>query len=267
MTMNQMHLTEQDIATAAEHLSKGTVDRLDQRIRTHLAECDECANEVQFVSELNQVDDAFINTTIETNNKGRTLNLRPLWAAASILIVLGSVYWLMNISSPSEEQIAEEQTTQTTDKHIIANNDQEVISNKQDTTKTVATQPKPADKAKEVIVNKPVKRITLAYASNEELEALVKRFANNTTMRGEAIKVITPSTLAGPLNKLKLNWNNPDQQELIIEVYTNKGEKLFEETTSKNTVQLSKIKSPGLYYWKLIDEDFEMIFCGKIIVK
>lgn len=103
------------------------------------------------------------------------------------------------------------------------------------------------------------------YKPNEKLEKLTKRFKGNLRST-DGIEVISPLTLSCSKSSITIKWNNPQQKRLIIEVFNNNGERILETETIKEQYTLQNLEN-GLYYWKLISEDFELLFCGKIVIK
>jgi hypothetical protein len=83
--------------------------------------------------------------------------------------------------------------------------------------------------------------------------------------RGESIDVTTLPELKYAKGT-KLEWNNPEKQVLYVELFNNSGEKIKEITTNESNYHLPMLQ-PGLYYWKLINENYDLLFVGKIIVK
>ena len=111
-----------------------------------------------------------------------------------------------------------------------------------------------------------VNKNLLAYAVNEELEKLVERYTE-TSLRGD-FSVNIKSIIEIKSNEdLVFEWNNTNKENLTLEFFNNSGDKLFEEKTSENRFTTTGLSNSGLYYWKLINEDFDLLFCGKIIVK
>jgi hypothetical protein len=102
------------------------------------------------------------------------------------------------------------------------------------------------------------------FEPNEELEKLTERFKGNLRSTDE-IEVISPLSLSCSKSSITIKWKNPQKKRLIIEVFNNKGERILETETTEEVYTLQNLNN-GLYYWKLISEDFELLFCGRIEV-
>ncbi|MGE0079578.1 MAG: hypothetical protein AB7S48_17085 [Bacteroidales bacterium] len=48
-------------------------------------------------------------------------------------------------------------------------------------------------------------------------------------------------------------------------ILNNNGENIQSIETQGNGIKIPELKQ-GLYYWKLINEDFDLLYCGKITV-
>jgi len=261
--MDQKHLTEQEIALVAEALVKENYTQLDNRIKEHLAVCNHCADEAIVVSELiaDQKTDSNASQSDSISIAPNRRNMNFLWIAASLVICFGTAYWFIDNSNRSD-MYANTKSTPSNAITMVKADSIEVIKPKPIVEKQTLT-------LKKVIVPKTpqVKTPLLAYQAHPQMEALVERFTNKAHMRGGQIELISQSLVEGKINEIELKWKNPDKAELILEMFNNKGTKLFEIETRDSIFHPTQLNKPGLYYWKLLDEDFEMIFCGKIIDK
>ncbi len=240
-----MHLNEQDIAKASEALTKGTYHKLNKRIKDHLAACDSCAHEVQTISTL--LDDETPHQ--QTKRKTSLIKLSISIAASALLAFAGwQIFQQPNIENTP---LVKTNTTQDTIECVPQKIDEQVAEQIKEEEVSII----PVKKAQE-------NNDLLAYQSHKELEVLVKRFEEGA-MRGEDIKILSPTTLEGTKNAISICWDNPEKEELIIEFFDNKGTKLFEITSQDNHYQVS-LKKLGLYYYKILNKDFDMIFCGRI---
>ncbi len=266
--MNLNHLSEEEVARCAEALSDGTFNRLPETLRNHLKECDACAQEVSFV----------VKTLTEISTEGKPIKMEPtvtktnkywLGVAASVVLILGLTILFISIQ---KEPV---QVAQCTDKNISNPNDslakqnntnQTIEYTRVDTMNPAITQTEShSSKKNEQSEINADQTDLLAYAPNEQMEKLVDRFALST-MRGDNIEIKSPTTIKTSKD-ITLEWVNTNHQKLTIELYNNKGVKLFDtQTTSDNYAPL-QLKNNGLYYWKLINEDYDLLFCGKIILK
>ncbi|PWD97647.1 hypothetical protein [Marinilabilia rubra] len=108
-------------------------------------------------------------------------------------------------------------------------------------------------------------RFLAHFEPDEDLEKLVDRYKGNLRNSGE-VKVVSPLTVTNSNNSITIKWENPGKKRLIIEVFNNEGSRIIETETTKNEYTLKNLDE-GLYYWKLISENFELLFCGKIVIK
>lgn len=224
-----IHLTEEEIAQCSDALQDGTFDRLPKAIRTHLAECDACASEVSVLTELMAVPAA------------KTKHVRPLHhyamaGAAALLAAVLLFFWQKSTTQHEAVQWAE-----------------------MDPTVQTPTEPIPVLDTVQPPKEKPVKR----YAQNVELEKLRRNFEGS--YRSSVIDVLTPSidTLR---SKDRLVWNNPNGLPLFVEILDHTNHQVQWIETSTSYVDINCLPS-GLYYWKLFNEEYDLLYCGKIIVQ
>lgn len=223
-----MHLSENEIAIAAEHLAENKLNKLDSEIKNHIAECDQCAQEVQVTAELFEEEELQANT-----HKKRNTIVTTIISLAAILIVFVCGYQFLN----RMEDAKPEKTLQVLSLNKSENPDCHILENKQ----------------------------LLAYATHSNLEKLVERSKVSVT-RGRHTEVTVPSILNSSDLTPTLTWNNTSHDSLFIEVLDNNGQVIIEKETISNECKL-ELKTPGLYYWKLLNDEFDLIFCGKIIIK
>lgn len=251
---NEMeHLTEQEIAQCADALLLGKYDTLPVHLKEHLSSCDSCATEVAVVAELSG--DIGYNVE-ETKTAGKR---RSLWvvvltsAVASLALLLIGNYFLGN---PKE-------TGWQTALHYNAASDTTGIATTREDVVPHAGEEKPAPGQKKPAKAREEQKQLLAYALHADLEKLADNFKG--AYRGNDVSVITPHELVcSPADSLK--WNNTDKISLSVEFYNNKGVMVNTAQTTESSLALPRL-SPGLYYWKLMNDDFDLLFCGKLIVK
>lgn len=260
--MVKEHLTDEQIALCAEALSKKNVNSLPNSLQQHLNQCDECANQVTLVSELSES----ITLEAESESKTRKIGLTYRISAAAVILVLIGLGFYKGKPLKQEQSIA--QTTvdsiliEKSSSELKTNENVEIahVENKSNNNSEIEEPKNP-----EIIQSETNSTELLAYASNADMEKLVERF-NSGAMRGNDIKVLSPILVSGKTNEIILEWTNEEEQELIVEFFDNKGNKLNEQTTTQSRIQPKNLTNKGLYYWKLINEDFDLIFCGKIRV-
>jgi len=251
--MTEHHLTEGNIAKAAEALAKDEYHNLNEDIKTHLAECDLCAHEVQAVSQWYESN----HLTLHQPARQRIRSMAIGVAASIILVVVGVQLFQRNKPSrptlstnelKTDSLVQGEEITKTPEAPVAYNAPEESTP---DTTESSSIQEIAKDQN------------LLAYQEHEELEALVKRF-EDSALRGEGVKVLSASTIEERASDISLCWENPEQEELIIEFFSNQGDKLFEVYSDANSYHPEALTTPGLYYWKMLNAEFDLIFCGRI---
>lgn len=248
-----MHLNEQDIARAAEALSRGTYNQIDVALKEHLSTCSQCAMEVQTTSSI--FDELKDKAALPSSRPKMSMLRLVSGIAASALITFGTWYVLDKLEM--DEQPLVDNTLLQDSVQLVESNEQaplaELSSNSEE--EAIVVTPQAALQNQDL----------LAYQSHKDLELLVARFEEGA-LRGEGISFFVPSTLEGGVDGVKITWENPNEEELILEFFNNLGDKLFESTTNLSYISPT-LDKPGLYYYKVLNEDFDMIFCGRIIVK
>jgi hypothetical protein len=248
------HISVEEIALIAEALANDRLNEIPVHIIEHVKECDQCANEVLLVSEIIYDKESLISTP--TNTKKNRIIKRQYSIAASVIILMGSAILLYNAKKNMKEKVfSEDNITKeiflAEDSTMLAN-DEKVEKNVKDTGSSVFSRPAPGN--------------VLAYAENEDLEKLADRFIEGA-FRGYEIEIKTENTIEIEANNnFKLEWGNDEKQSLFFELFNNRNEKILEVETIDSSIQPENLVS-GLYYWKLINQDYDLIFCGKIIIK
>ena len=261
--MDIKHLTEQQIATYAEYLNEGTLDKILPEYREHIKNCDVCNNEIIAVADIlaqkyESVVEENITNNIELNTakKKSVINYTLIGIAASIIIAAVIIMLLSEKEASIKPRTADQQT--------IEQNIYSPIIDSNSTEEIVVDAPK-KEELKITIPDVKGEEELLAYVCNDDLEQLSARY--NTALRGE-IEITTDSIVkiaAGTPFLLQWIINDADE-DFIIEIYDNKAHLVIEESVH-NSYEVSPKLNQGLYYWKLINSDFDLLFCGKIIIQ
>lgn len=255
--MRANHLNEAEIAIIADALNCGNTNAIPKSLMDHLAECDQCAHEVALVAQLS-------NSTVNISQSVHK-------SKAKMLILTGSVAASLLLFLTFKFIIPHYQTTRFTQSR---NNIKQVVDTIPVPLECNDPLRSPQQKIAQYKQNYPDKAaatnkkttVLIAYNESPDLEKLVNRF-KGSTLRGDNIKIISPNIIETSGSQIKLEWVNNDNQDLMVEFYNNLGEKIEEQQTSADFLILPKFKAPGLYYWKLLNDDFDLLFCGKIIVR
>lgn len=246
--MENKHLNDEQIATVADALNIDNVNSLPADVKNHIAECNECANKALIVSELSYDYNTKTSITKGYRTKNRFLKFSIIVLAAASIIILFLVFYL--------------QKPIKVDNNIAENTDSVKVIEQIDTSRTLQDQ--------EYIVEEKIKTTLnsdlIAFAENDKFEKNFCRFANSAT-RSSIVTILSPQIIEVKNNtEIKIEWIMTDSP-LFIEVFDNNGNKLLSEETSNSFMEINVVKNQGLYYWKVIDEDFNLIYCGKIIYK
>lgn len=270
---NNKHLSEETIALAAESLVNTSFKNFAPTIRQHIAECDQCAHEVQMVAELleESTQKPFINSSTNSSIDIKSLRSKRstpaflIAASISLAIIASTIFiWIENdkvsnkiptLSGLNEIENLYERTFT-----------QETIDSLENLTKNTPKKNKTKEN-NSTEQNLRKEEVLLTYQAHPKMETLSNRFKNDAAHRGFGIEIITKSELKVESDKFQLNWNNPEATPLTIEIFDNNAKKILELESDSNTCEIASPKSKGLYYWKLLDDDFELIFCGRILIE
>ncbi len=233
------HLNEYELALYVEYIDTKNPKNIPSHVMDHVKECDDCAAEALELFEM---------TALQQHKYKTKTIIRPLFyistAIAASLLIFFLVY-NFNFDTTVTETKNMAAVDRTTAKPLI----------KKDANNTPAVGNIKTDK--------------IQYADNftvdDYLEKMVSRF-EGVSRNTERINIITPLEYKSSGNIL-LEWENRSEKELYVEILNNKGKLLNEYTSTGDSLFLKNKLSPGLYYWKLMNSDFDLLFCGKIILK
>ncbi|MFW6389004.1 MAG: hypothetical protein ACOCZI_00060 [Marinilabiliaceae bacterium] len=279
------HLTDEDIAVCAEALEKDDYNSLPEEMRVHLSVCDQCAEEVLAVSE---VASDFRFETPEGlplwNRTQKIIVLSVSVAAAVVFFLLvfdggelitedelrnelalnesekpGDMLWtdaeMPETRSGREVSGWEEHPLEELPAKSSGNFPEKEGAGEPENTNSTAPAEKQVSEESELLAS---------YQPDEDLEKLVAR-SQSELRSGEEINVQTPVNLFVEQAPLFLEWTNKEKEELIIEILDNKGDRILREVTTGNRYRVENL-GDGLYYWKLISSDYDLLFCGRIRV-
>lgn len=257
------HLTEEQIAQCADAIVDGKYGTLDNYLRQHLAVCDECASEVLSVS------DIVVDFKHEAKEV-KTIRFKPWVAAVAsvaavglVFVVVTSVFDFSKSSEPNSQALANVENVGI-DSTIVENDTVDIVVPEKKTTKETprqASPAKPSDRETFKIVQKDL--LAEAFVPDKTLEVLFNNFTQ--TYRGEDV-VITTKGIIKRAETDSLKWSNPMGEELYVEFFNNKGTRIITLTKKSAGAHIPELEK-GLYYWKLINQDFDLLFVGKILVE
>ena len=262
------HLTAEQLAIYAEALAKDDLQDVSHEIIEHIEECDTCASEaIDFSFILKDNDYSQNKTKIIAPHK--SINKFKYYAYAASIVIplalwLGFYYFKNDNNQQFAEQKENEQIIDSTDNNIIAPPAQNDSTKEENETETESP-----EKEKGVIIKKPDSNndnLLAMYEPHSETEKLVNNFKGS--LRGDDIEIISKNKIVAGKNKaITLEWKNTEQTELTIEIFDNKAVNIESSETTENNYTVKQKVLPGLYYWKLFNEEFDLLFCGKIVIE
>lgn len=105
--------------------------------------------------------------------------------------------------------------------------------------------------------------LVACYVEDVQNEQIVAEFQGS--FRSEKVTINTPSIIEVQVGEnAVLTWSS--SQKLILDVVDNINEEVSSNSVDDNLF-IFVPDAKGLYYWKLYNNDFDLLFCGKIIVK
>lgn len=253
------HLSEEQIAEVADAINSNDLSSISQEYLDHIKECDQCADEILFISEISEMPDiGIIPVKKSTDNNVKIF----LAFAASVALILAS-YYIFIKPNPTNSNIAT--TTDTIDK-VDSNNIKEVIAE-------IDTAVKISEEEENKIINQnkiqqeiEKEKNQYAFEENKELEDLFKRF-NSASMRNGELKIKSDSIIKiSSEDPILIEWEKP-YLSYSIQIIDNQGNEIISKDNLKSNFEAKTSLKLGLYYWKLLDEDYNLVYCGKILVE
>ncbi|MDY0077395.1 MAG: hypothetical protein RBR87_08980 [Bacteroidales bacterium] len=230
----KQHLSVEELAIASELIQKA--EELPHDLQTHLNRCTSCKYELMMIMELSD---------FEMEAAQKKIRQSKNWIAAAaiglILLAVG-IYW---VSLPPQN-FPQKQLTQIT--NVTA--DTAALVKNSDTEEIMKT---PVEKPEKVVLAQA------SFAPNKDLEQLVARYQSQLRSAGSSPVLVTDLG-----DGFHFSWEATGV--FIFEVFDNEGVLLSSEETSKQSAEF-QVESPGLYYFKLISEDFDLLWCGSFEVR
>jgi hypothetical protein len=253
------HLTNEGISLYADGIALERTDLLPEEMLDHVANCEFCRNEVFATHEI--IKDQYYFGDIGKHPffskkleivKTKSVFFR-LWipVAASILVLFGFFYLIYLKPGNKSENIVKNTTESKTE---INNNPGENRIVEKDSVENISNIPEE---------NKLIAQ-NAEYKTNDLFESLME-----SELRGDGFEIVAPvnNMQFNKNQKVEFKWNNPNDYILNIIVYNNTSKKVFEASQIKGEAyKINAPFSPGLYYWKIIQND-ELLKIGKFIVK
>lgn len=255
------HLNEEQIAEIADAMNKSDLDSLPKHYLDHIKDCDQCADEVMLISDIVESPEIMQNSS--TKNTDRSIKLF-LAFAASIALILASYYIFIKPQSPNPNMA---ETNDTIINKINNNDNIAEIDTLIKVDKDIDN-----DKEESEIVNKNIIRKAIeneknqiAFQEHKDLEELFNRF-NTSTMRNAVLKIKSDSILEISTNdSIHIEWEKSDFS-YSIQILDNQAKELIVKDDLESNFKSNNTLDLGLYYWKILDEDYNLVYCGKLLV-
>ncbi len=281
MNKTDQHLNPEQIAFCAEAIISGQFAGLPEKYRVHLQECSKCADEVVTVADISisltneEFSPSQSEDPVTSKTPGRKTIYRKLsWvitaAAAAIIFGMILLYPPWFFQPQKDHTLAEqyEQIPLTEDPMpvhpelpeqkadvLIPETQEQLERDDRENIQELTAESKPD--------NEDSITLLAYFEPDPSLEQLYQNMQG--AFRGHQVRVISDKEVHFSQDT-QLQWENPQSQTLYLELFNNRGEELISITTSEESYTLPSLDQ-GLYYWKLISEDFDLLFVGKILVK
>jgi superfamily II RNA helicase len=254
------HLSDEEIAIYADAINDGSIESVSADIQTHIRECTECAEEATLVA-------AFSKEFNATHKKRKRILFRSWQLPAAAVAAAGiAIFVIIKLfpghqSAPSHSKANTELGIENAEK-LTKDQFSEAEIPKERSLDIIAEKEENPEKIQN---SKSLKKEELLamYVPDDRLEKLFTGYQH--ALRSQTVKVSSEAIVLVP-DTDSLKWSNPRNEELVVEFFNNNGEKISSETSRNNSIQIP-VHKQGLYYWKLINQDFDLLFVGKIIVR
>ena len=134
-----------------------------------------------------------------------------------------------------------------------------VLSPKDTTIETVIEEPDREQTPNEdILIDKETEE---EFADNFDPSPYLDEMLTNIS-RSSNILVISPNNDENFNSDIIFKWEELGGVNIYLKILNNKGEEFFNISTDKNQFHYSQILKPGLYYWKLENED-DLLYLGK----
>ncbi|MFO7940704.1 MAG: hypothetical protein R6U66_13235 [Bacteroidales bacterium] len=271
------HLSEEEVALCAELLLEERVEDIPDVLRNHLKGCVDCADQVLILVDIVNVDigeeksrqDLFV--TERGGRKVKSLASKVYLytgIAAAIFVLLSLGLFLKNrevSEAPRDVSIA---LADSGEEHPLDENklaDRSDGQEKRIAEKEGEAVHQPLLNVDEASSNKDSTSL-LAYDDNPVMEKLVQRYQQGHSRSQEQVKSQSIIRIR-PDSTFFLKFRNSPKEMLLVEIFDAKGNLLAQKNTDNTYVKIDFIDKPDNYYWKLMNDDFDLLFCGKIICR
>jgi len=247
-----VHLTAEQIAQCAEAINNDAYNDLSLQIREHLNNCTDCVGEVMLISEIeHELEGLDFDIKKTYNPKPKAINFsswqKTIIALSAAASLIWAVIYIVNSHKQNDNLITEQNT--------------QIESNIALVVDSVALK---ADALKIEEENAKQKNHTLiaAYTPNDHLEKLF--LSSRESHRSDVFSIDLPDTIFTKKQK-NIHIENKKTQTLFIEITDNKEQVVQTKELQTYAYTLPELNM-GLYYYKIFNTDYDLLFIGKLIV-
>lgn len=236
--------SEEELAYIAESIQKGYKSSLSPDISNHLSSCNNCASELLMILE-----------SIESRRKNKRLNInkKTIYLTitfSSVAALFGAGLFIFHLTvNENTSTMSKPRSDQ--DENITINDNSKNHSSTSTFTNTIST-------------NKSDQNTTSSAATEFEpcpdLEKLILR--NSIALRGSKTSfTISENSNCTPPVKIEI----PDQSthEFQILIFNNKNQLIYETTFCCREFTIPELEK-GLFYYKILNNDDDLLYVGKI---
>jgi hypothetical protein len=241
MSEPKKHIEEAQIATVAEQILAGKRSDIDAVTLQHLEDCAACAAELVTVMELMEEDP--MEQSVPKNKAIPRIYWFGIGIAALIIIGFFVFPYLSDKQTNPTVQIA-----------------QQNVAVAKDT--TIAPIQTPNANPLKQEIQQPVSTENTKPQFNKDFESQILEV--QSAYRSEDFKLISPYYLSNTQHK-KLQWQSGDE-EFLIEWWSIDAELLKEQTTSEKSIEIPRFET-GIYYFKLLNSDYDLLAVGRLTVE
>jgi len=232
------HLNEEGVALYVDALKLERTDGMPHAIRAHVAECQECRVEVTgLYSLLAEVPLEGSHPTLDRPARGWSIPPAAYRIAALIVAAIGIVALLQFFGKPDSP----------------VRQSPQLASAPRTTESTPARAVPSAERAGQG-------EIAASFKPSEEMEGLI-----GSELRGESFAVTSPGEVSNR-RAITFSWKTAGIGPWKVVVLDNRGRIVKEAEVRSVPSVLNGPFKPGLYYWKLIQND-ELAHVGKFRVE
>lgn len=261
------HLSEEIIAQYAEALEKGDISSIPKAVREHVKECNQCADEIIMVNEI--ISSASKQKAELSKPIVRRLFSSPWISVAAGIAIIVSIGIYFSFVKNSAEETSDHLAKQEIIPVKVDAFDSAIRQEKDSENKQVI-EPEITPQAVEKVIEKVQQQQPLlaeAFIPNTRLEKLAERYEGGH-LRGDNLKLESPHVLKTHVETdISLYWDIDTDQELTFSLLDNHSKIVFEEAANRDGITFYHTLPKGLYYWQLLNEDFDLLYCGKIELK